>query len=367
MRSFLFYKRSDVSGWKQLGFAAAVIYLLVVLVLVVFAPWLPLSFQPNELDLANPYLEPAFIDPVSARTGHWLGTDALGRDVLATVIFGFRTGFLIALPVMVVSAILGVLLGSLAGFYGNNGLKVSRAGFLVSLSGLFFSFFYLFYLRFYSWQLALNSGFEMVTRELLVSTGWLIGIIVLCFLVSRLLKTLSFFRKKVKLPFDEGLLKTIELLTTVPRLILILCLAAVFTPGFGSLFFLLCLTFWTGIARLTRTEMMKIRRLSYIEAAMVNGLPDRRIIVNHVLPNAAGSLITAFCFGLGSLLGLESGLSFLGIGLPPETPSWGRLLAGLRLNPEAWWLLVFPALALWLTILAIQACGNRLQKSYFSA
>jgi peptide/nickel transport system permease protein len=364
MRPLFNFRRSDALFWQKFGFAASVFYLLVVLVLVVFASWLPLPFQPNELDLGNPYLEPAFTDPGSARTGHWLGTDALGRDVLATVIFGFRTGFLIALPVMLVSALIGISLGSLAGFYGNYGLKLTRAALVASISGLFLALFYVFYLRFYSWQQALNTGFEKVALELLISAGWLAGIVILCFLLSRLLKTLAFFRKKVKLPFDEFLLKTIELLTTVPRLILILCLAAVINPGMGSLFFLLCLTFWTGIARLARTEIMKIKNLAYVEAAQVSGLPDHRIIVYHILPNAAGSLITAFSFGLGSLLGLESGLSFLGIGLPPETPSWGRLLAGLRLNPEAWWLLVFPALALWLTILAIQTCGNQLQKSY---
>ena len=134
-------------------------------------------------------------------------------------------------------------------------------------------------------------------------------------------------------------------------------------PGIGSIFLLLSLTYWAGPARLVRAEVLKIKQLPYIEAAQVSGLPNSRILLKYILPNATAPLWVVFSFGLSSLLGLEATLSFLGIGLPPEIPSWGRMLASARLNPEAWWLVFFPALLLCLTMLAIQTCGNFLQKT----
>ncbi len=359
--------KSGIKSWqnlsflKKLGLSLAAIYLLLVVFLVLLAPALPLPFLPNHLDLENPYLEPAFLS--GNGISHWLGTDGLGRDVLANVVFGFRTGFFIALPVMVLAMAVGISLGLLGGFYGNRQLRLSRGSLIAGLLFILLGFFYGYYIFRFEWA-ELGSGKRAEGLVLFLKAGSCLLICGgFCWFLNKLLKTLSFFRKKVSFPFDELLLKTTELLSTVPRLVLVLCFAAALTSGYFSLFILLSLTFWVGPARLTRSETLRLKKLPFIEAAKVSGLPDSRILRNHILPNAAGVLITTFCFGLGSLLGLESGLSFLGIGLPPETPGWGRLLAGFRLYPEAWWLLVFPGVALWFLILSIQAWGNFFQKA----
>src|SRR6478735_6366605 len=125
-------KAGILLGVKQktkpaVGVWLAGFYLLAVLLLVIFLPVLLLPFSPAGLDLQNPLLPPVFLDS-SGQTNHFLGTDHLGRDVLVNLLFGFRTGLLIALPVMLVALIIGISLGSLAGFFGNRQFRVSRAG-----------------------------------------------------------------------------------------------------------------------------------------------------------------------------------------------------------------------------------------------
>ena len=195
-----------------------------------------------------------------------------------------------------------------------------------------------------------------------MSSVFFAGLFLLLVFLKKLLKTIGFLQKKVPVPVDELVLKIMEVLSAVPRLVLILAFSALAEPGVGNVFLLLSLTYWAGPARLIRAEVLKIKQLPYIEAAKVSGLSDLQILFRHILPNAATPIWVAFSFGLSSLLGLEAALSFLGIGLPPEMPSWGRMLAGARLNPEAWWLIIFPALALCLTILAIQTVGNYFQQ-----
>src|SRR5688572_626998 len=342
---------------RHLGFQLAVFYLFLVLVLILILHWLPLAYSPGNLDLANPFLPP-LSGEASGFSKHWLGTDQMGRDVLANLLYGFQTAFLIAVPVMVFALVLGTLLGSAAGFLGNRKFEISKGAFVVLLFWLPAIFFYCFYLppiggvsgSFFS-----GSGSKFL---------WFVGISIIGFVFLKLLKTLGFLRKKVPMPVDELVLKTMEVLTSVPRLVLILSFSALAAPGISNVILLLSLTYWAGPARLVRAEVLKIKQLPYVEAAAVSGLKKGQILFRHILPNAAAPLWVAFSFGLSSLLGLEATLSFLGIGLPPETPSWGRMLAGARVNAEAWWLLVFPSIALCFTILAIQTCGNQLQKAF---
>ncbi len=353
-----FYFRLTQAFKQYTGFKLAVFYLVAILFLILLLPVLPLTFPPAFLDLANPYLSP-FSEEAKA-TGHWLGTDQLGRDVLANLLYGFRTGFLIALPVIIIALLLGTMLGSAAGFWGNRQFRIAKTaliGFLIWLPAVFF---YVFYLQpFYQARNNFNNGSSGIFLPFLIFIGLTISI----FGVACLLRKVGIGGKKVALPVDELVLKSMEVLSSVPRLVLILSFSAVAAPGVSKVLLLLSLTYWAGPARLIRAEVLKIKQLPYIEAARVSGLSDRRILMRHILPNAAGPLWVAFSFGLSSLLGLEATLSFLGIGLPPEMPSWGRMLAGARANADAWWLILFPAIALCLTILSIQACGNYLQKS----
>jgi peptide/nickel transport system permease protein len=338
-----------------LGFKLAVFYLLAVLFLALAAPVLPLKFSANELQTGSVLLPPAFLNEQAAQQGHWLGADSMGRDVLANLIYGFRTGFQVAVPVIIIAFAIGILLGSIGAYFGNRNLTINRAAAFCAPFCLFLVCYYGFYLGFFSFGGIGRFGQGVVL---------LAALLVLTKVSDLLLKRISFFRKRVFVPADDLVLKTTEVLTSVPRLILVLSLAAVSAPGIGNILLLLSLTYWSGPARLVRGEVLRIKELPYTEAARVSGVPVFRLLLRHILPNAAGPLIVAFAFGLGNLLALEATLSFLGIGLPPETPSWGRMLAEARLNPDAWWLIFFPVLCLCLTILAVQAVGNGIRQKF---
>lgn len=174
-------------------------------------------------------------------------------------------------------------------------------------------------------------------------------------LLSYLLNKLWLFRQPVKLPLDLIVLKLIELIGAVPRLLLILSLAA-FAPEASLVNFILLsiVTFWPGIARLTRAEILKIKNLPYIEAAVALGFHPLRVILRHALPNMWVPLLVAITFGMCNLIALEATLSFLGIGIPDDMPSWGRSISKIRENFQAWWLVLFPGLAILFTVLSLQ-------------
>ncbi|QNP50725.1 ABC transporter permease [Hymenobacter qilianensis] len=163
------------------------------------------------------------------------------------------------------------------------------------------------------------------------------------------------------LPTDRLVLGAASLLASVPRLVLILALAAVLDSSLTGLFLLLTFTYWPEPAHLVRAELLRVRALPYIESARAIGLSGGQILWRHALPNAWRTVRTAFPLSLSALIGLETTLSFLGVGLPSEMPSWGRTLAAARLDPTAWWLVIFPAFVLAGTTLALrQLTTNRI-------
>ncbi len=127
---------------------AALFYLSLVGVCFLFADFLPLPFLPDKLDLNNIYLPPfAWQNYGAAKSFHWLGTDRLGRDVLANIIYGCRTAILLSIPAMAIASVLGLLLGGIAGYYGNKTIRVSLVSLLILLLTLMLAYFYGFYLR----------------------------------------------------------------------------------------------------------------------------------------------------------------------------------------------------------------------------
>jgi peptide/nickel transport system permease protein len=327
-------------------------YLVVFLAAVLLADWLPLGFSPNDLDLDH-IRQPPFQWHLyqEARSFHWLGTDHLGRDLLANILFGGRTALLVSLPAMVLAAVLGLLAGSLAGYFGDTGWTIPAGCYLSALvAGCFFIFYGL--VADAGLFLPANPLYRLLYRAL---------ILVLALLLHRLLaKGFLFFRRlqrPVPLPVDLVVLKTIELVQSVPRLLLILCLASFVPPSLGVVVALSAFTYWPALARLVRGEMIRLKGLPFIVSATTLGFSHRQIILRHALPNALGPVIVAFCFGISNLMALESTLAFLGIGIPPDVPSWGRAITGIRLDFSAWWLVFFPGLVLCLTVLAVQTAG----------
>ncbi|RYY18732.1 MAG: ABC transporter permease subunit, partial [Cytophagaceae bacterium] len=156
------------------------------------------------------------------------------------------------------------------------------------------------------------------------------------------------------LPLDSIFQTALTLLGAVPRLVLVLVLAAGPPLSEGQLLLLLVVVAWPEPARQVRAQMLQVRGLPFVEAARAAGLPPGRVWLRHALPHACRPLRTVGPLNLAGLIGLESTLAFLGVGRPPDVSSWGQLLGMLRQEPGAWWLLASAGGGLLLTLLALQ-------------
>ncbi len=237
----------------------------------------PVGRGPLDADVINRLEGP------SAR--HWLGTDSIGRDVLARIVHGTRISLSVGVVSVSLYVLIGIFLGALAGYY----------------------------------------------------RGWTDVI------VSRLIE--------VKMVFP-----TFFLILTI--------MGIVERPTIWHVMLVIGLTGWPGVARLIRGEILRVRELDFVAATRALGGSDRRIVLRHVIPNAIGPVFVAATFGVAGAILTESSLSFLGFGTPPPTASWGELLTQAYENAVtagAWWLTVFPGLAIFLTVTAYNLVGEGLR------
>jgi peptide/nickel transport system permease protein len=162
---------------------------------------------------------------------------------------------------------------------------------------------------------------------------------------------------------SDGLSMAIaDALLAIPRLVLLLVCAALWQPGLTTVVVVLIATGWMGVARLVRGEVLGVRSRAYVDAAIALGARPRRVLLRHALPNALGPAIVATTLGVGNAILLESGLSFLGLGIQPPQPSWGNMIAGGRdLIVAAPWVAIAPGLALIVTVLACTLLGDSLR------
>jgi peptide/nickel transport system permease protein len=161
---------------------------------------------------------------------------------------------------------------------------------------------------------------------------------------------------------DRALMGTADALLAIPRLILLLVCAALWRPGALTVIVVLVATGWMAVARLVRAEVLGIRARPFVEAAAAHGAKSPRILWRHVLPNALGPAIVAIALGVGGAVLLESGLSFLGLGVQPPQPSWGNMIAdGRDAIVIAPWVALAPGLALIITVVASTLLGDALR------
>ena len=255
-----------------------IIGLLIVAILVIvaiLAPWIA-THDVGATNLSLRYLPPS--------SQYFFGTDSTGRDIFSRVVFGARISLKVGIVVVAVSAIVGTLMGALAGYYG----------------------------------------------------GW----------IDRIISGYVF---NVFLAF--------------PGLLLAIAMVAFLGAGLNKLIFALCVIGWVGYARLIRGQVLKVREYDFVQAARALGARDARILFIHILPNAIQPLIVQASLGMAGAVLSEAALSFLGLGVPPPAPSWGvmieeaRDLSTLQAAPHA---LIFPGLAIALTVLAFNFIGDGL-------
>lgn len=153
-----------------------------------------------------------------------------------------------------------------------------------------------------------------------------------------------------------------DALLAIPRLVLLLVCAALWRPGLATVLVVLVATGWMGVARMVRAETLGVRALPYVDAAVALGAGPWRVLWRHALPNALGPAIVATTLGVGNAILLESGLSFLGLGIQPPQASWGNMIAGGReMIVTAPWVAIAPGIALLVTVLACTLLGDALR------
>ena len=253
------------------------VILAVVLLAAFFAPLLA-PHDPNAVDPLKRLLPPFWVQPKGSVT-YLLGTDAVGRDILSRIIFGARISLSVSLISVLLSSIIGVTLGLLAGYYG----------------------------------------------------GWV----------------------------DAVIMRVVDVQLAYPLILFAITVAAVFGATLRNLILVLVIANWVTYTRLVRGEVLMRKAMQFVEAARVNGCPDRRIIRLHILPNVFSTILVIFTLQVAFVLILESGLSFLGLGVDPSIPTWGSMLnEGRTYILTAWWLETFPGLAIMFAVLGINMLGD---------
>ncbi|RME97714.1 MAG: ABC transporter permease [Bacteroidetes bacterium] len=324
-----------------------------------WAWWPPIAYGPRTSDLsAGKLLSPFADQQKSWRFRHWLGTDQLGYDVAAKLIWGTRTSLVVGLGAAFLAGIIGLLLGAPAAYFGDDKKRISLAHLGAGGAGLFLGAFWGFVSRYY---LVLEGHLNsyLLGGLCILSLMTLMGIA-----IGSGLMRYGWGIRQFRIPLDSMVMRLVETLNAIPALILLLAFVAVVRePSLRSVVLILGLLGWTPMARFVRGELLRIRNMEYIEAAQSFGFSDARILWQHALPNALGSVYIIVAFSIAGAIIAEASLSFLGIGIPADTATWGGALASARqASASAWWLAVFPGLAIFVTVTIFNLLGDELSE-----
>ncbi|MBL7155862.1 MAG: ABC transporter permease [Candidatus Omnitrophica bacterium] len=256
---------------NQAVFGAGIILLLILV--AVFAPKIA-KYDPAFINIQSALLGPSLEHP--------LGTDSLGRDLFSRMIYASRIALLIGFIAMGLALGVGVIFGSLAGYFGG--------------------------------------------------------------------KT------------DSIIMRFADIMLCFPRFFLILAVIAVVGPNIFNVMVIIGLTGWMGMARLIRAEILSLKTRDYVSASRALGASHFFIITKHLIPNGIGPVLVSFVFGVAGAILTEAALSFLGLGVQPPNPSWGNILMeGKAVLGVGWWVIIFPGLAILITVLAFNLLGEGLR------
>jgi len=225
-------------------------------------------------------------NPAPPSWENWLGTDDRGRDVLARLIYGFRLSILFGLALTIVGVSVGIITGSLMGFFGGK--------------------------------------FDLISQRL------------------------------------------IEIWSAMPELYLLIIFASIFNPSVSLLIILLAAFGWMGLSDYVRAEFFRNRALEYVRAARALGLTNVQIMWRHILPNSLTPVITFMPFRMSAAILSLTSLDFLGLGVPPGTPSLGELLSQGKGNLDAWWISLSTFVVLVATLLLLTFMGEALRDAFDS-
>lgn len=256
-----------------------VLVLTVVLAMAVAPGWIA-PLDPLDQDLTRFMQGPGFVDDLG-RT-YWLGTDEQGRDILSRIIWGSQISLLVGLATVIVSGLIGITIGIIAGYFG----------------------------------------------------GWL----------------------------DTVLSRIIDTFLAIPFILLAISLVAILGPSLQNIILVIVLRTWIVYARVVRGEVLSLKESEYVVGARAMGCKTLRILTVYLFPSVISTSIVIATLYLGRMIIIESALSFLGLGVPPPTPTWGGILAeGRNFLDTAWWIALFPGLVLMLVVLSVNLLGDWLR------
>ena len=164
---------------------------------------------------------------------------------------------------------------------------------------------------------------------------------------------------------DSIIMRFVDIMLCIPTFFLILAVIALLEPNIINIMVVIGLTSWMGVTRLVRAEILSLKEREFIQAERSIGASDLRIIFIHLIPNSLSPVLVSATLGIGAAILIESSLSFLGIGVQPPTPSWGNILTeGKSTLGIAWWLSLFPGLAILITVLGYNLLGEGLRQMF---
>jgi peptide/nickel transport system permease protein len=164
---------------------------------------------------------------------------------------------------------------------------------------------------------------------------------------------------------DTAIMRAVDVMLSIPTFFLILAVIAFLTPSIWNIMVVIGLTSWMGVTRLVRAEFLSLRNREFVLAAQTLGAKDARLIFTHLLPNSLTPIIVSSILGIASAVLVESGLSFLGLGVQAPQASWGNILTdGKEYIQFAWWLSLFPGLAILITVLGYNLLGDGLRDAF---
>ncbi|MCS7202083.1 MAG: ABC transporter permease [Dictyoglomus sp.] len=161
---------------------------------------------------------------------------------------------------------------------------------------------------------------------------------------------------------DDVIMRIVEILFAFPFLLFVIAVVAVFGPGIQNLYLAVAIIGWAGVARIVRGQVLSLRERDFVASARAIGAGTWRILFRHILPNALSPIIIEATLGMGGMIMLEAGLSFLGLGVQAPTPSWGSMVqAGLAYMRSAWWYPVFPGIVIMIIVFGFNLLGDGLR------
>lgn len=238
-----------------------------------------LPHNPERADLRVRHTPPFWMEDENASISYFLGTDALGRDILSKIIAGARITVLVVVAAVGTGVIVGTTIGLVAGYFG--------------------------------------------------------GLI------------------------DDIVMRFVDAWNILPGLLIILVIVLVLEQSLETLIIVLAIVSWPGAVRLVRAETLSLKNREYVALARVAGASNARIMIRHILPGVVNIVIVTATLGTGNIILLEASLSYLGAGIPPPEPSWGRMISEERQYIDAaWWTSLFPGLVIAMVVMSGNFLGD---------